>query len=202
MYDNSRSQSVIPGPRSLLEMQVLRHPDLLNGLGTQLVAFNKLCRWLWARLRLENHCVTRVASQVALVVKNPPANGGDVRDLGSVPGSGRSPGGGHGNPLQYSCLENPMDRGAWWATVHGVKESQTQLKPLGTARCHKKVWSIFTLFPPFLSPLTHVHKHTRSHGRVYGVQRTGKQPLFSLFLESFFLFVCRVLRQGWNLNNP
>ena len=52
------------------------------------------------------------ASQVALVVKNPPANAGDIRDVGSIPGSGRSPGGGLGNPLQYSCLENPMDRGA------------------------------------------------------------------------------------------
>ena len=51
------------------------------------------------------------ASQVALVVKNPPANAGDIRDVGSVPGLGRSPGGGHGNPLQYSCLENPKDRG-------------------------------------------------------------------------------------------
>ena len=48
-------------------------------------------------------------------------------NLGSVPGVGRSPGGGHGNPLQYSCLENPMDRGAWWVTVHGVTKSQTQL---------------------------------------------------------------------------
>ena len=57
------------------------------------------------------------ASQVVLVVKNTPANTGDVKDLGSIPGSGRSPGGGHGNPLQYSCLENPMDRGAWRATV-------------------------------------------------------------------------------------
>ena len=55
------------------------------------------------------------ASQGALVVKNPPANAGDVRDASLIPGSGRSPGGGHGNPLQFSCLENPMDRGAWWA---------------------------------------------------------------------------------------
>ena len=64
-----------------------------------------------------------LASQVALVVKNPPVNAEDVRDLGLIPGSGRSSGGGHGNPLQYSCQEDPMDRGAWWATVHGVAES-------------------------------------------------------------------------------
>ena len=57
-------------------------------------------------------------SQAALVVKSPPANAGDIRDVGSIPGSGRSPGGGHSSPLQYSCLENPMDRGAWQATVH------------------------------------------------------------------------------------
>ena len=63
------------------------------------------------------------ASQVALMVENPPANAGDLRDAGSIPGSGRSPGEGHGNPLQYSCLENPMDRGAWWATAHGVAKS-------------------------------------------------------------------------------
>ena len=59
------------------------------------------------------------------MVKNPPANSGDIRDTGSIPGFGRSPGGGHGNPLQYSCLENPMDRGAWRATVHWVTESDT-----------------------------------------------------------------------------
>jgi len=68
-----------------------------------------------------------VASQVAPVVKNLPSNAGDVRDMGSIPGLGRSPGGGNGNPLQYSCLENPMDRGAWQATVHGIAKSQTQL---------------------------------------------------------------------------
>ena len=56
------------------------------------------------------------------MIKNPPANAGDVRDAGSAPGSGRSPGGGHGNPLQYSCLQNPMDRGAWQATVFRVKK--------------------------------------------------------------------------------
>ena len=65
------------------------------------------------------------ASQVARVVKNPPANAGDKRDAGSTCGLGRSPGGGHGNPLWYSCLENPIDRGAWRARVHRVAKSQT-----------------------------------------------------------------------------
>ena len=62
---------------------------------------------------------------VALVVKNSPTNRGDLEDLGSIPESGRSPGGEHGTPLQYSCLENPMDRGAWCATVHRVTKSWT-----------------------------------------------------------------------------
>ena len=60
---------------------------------------------------------------MVLVIKNPPANAGDIRDKGSIPGSGRSPGGEHGNPLQYSCLENSMDGGAWWAMVKGVSNS-------------------------------------------------------------------------------
>ena len=61
------------------------------------------------------------------VVKNPPANAGGAGDPGLIPGSGRFPGGGNGNPLQYSCLENPVDGGAWRATVHGVAESWAQL---------------------------------------------------------------------------
>ena len=60
---------------------------------------------------------------MALVVKNPPANAGDLRDMGLIPGSGRSSGGGHGNPLQYSCLENPMDRETWSTTVQHAKSS-------------------------------------------------------------------------------
>ena len=66
------------------------------------------------------------ASQVALVVKNPPAIAGDARDLGSIPVLGRSPEGGSCHPLQYSCLENSIDRGAWWPTVHGVAKSWTR----------------------------------------------------------------------------
>ena len=75
-----------------------------------------------------HYCVRLRTPQVVLVVKNPPANAGDVRDAGSIPGSRRSPGGGHGNPLQYSCLENPMDRGAWRATVNRITKSWTGLK--------------------------------------------------------------------------
>ena len=66
-----------------------------------------------------------MASQVVLVVKNQLANAGGIRDVSSIPGLGRSPGGGHGNPLQYSCLENPMDRRAWWAMVLRVTKTQT-----------------------------------------------------------------------------
>ena len=74
-------------------------------------------------------------------VKNPPANTGNIRDMSSIPGSGRSSGGGHANPLQHSCLENPLDRGARWATVHGVTKNRTQLstkmaRPSQMPFCH------------------------------------------------------------------
>ena len=75
--------------------------------------------WTWLSDLTHFHCV-KWASPVAQLVKNLPANAGDVRDMGSIPGLGRSLGEGNSNPLQYSCLENSMDRGAWWATVHGV----------------------------------------------------------------------------------
>ena len=72
------------------------------------------------------------ASQVALAVKNLLVNAGGAGDTGSIPGSGRSPGGWHNNPLPYSCLENPMDRRTWQVTVHGVTKSWTRLKRLST----------------------------------------------------------------------
>ena len=74
---------------------------------------------------------------VALLVKSPSANAGDLRDTGSIPGSERSPGGGHGNPLQYSCPENPMGRRAWQATVHRVAESDTT-EATQQARMHQE----------------------------------------------------------------
>ena len=82
--------------------------------------------YLWGRTELDTTEVTQQQQQQQVlqrgfpggsVVKNPLANAGNTRDVDLIPGLGRSPGGGHGNPLQYSCLENPMDRGAWWATV-------------------------------------------------------------------------------------
>ena len=75
-------------------------------------------------------CILQRASQVVLVVKKSPADRGDVRDVGLIPGSRRSPGGEHDNPLQYSCLENSIDRRAYWDIVHRVAKSQTRLKRL------------------------------------------------------------------------
>ena len=80
------------------------------------------------RVTQVSHCMQQLclqASQVVLVVKNPPANEGDVRDTGSIPWSGRSPGVGNGIPFQYSCLQNPMDRGARRAMVHRVAKRRT-----------------------------------------------------------------------------
>jgi len=77
------------------------------------------------------------ALQMVLVVKNPPAKAGDVRDVCSIPRWGRSPGGGHGSPLWYSCLLNPMDRGAWQATVHRAAESDTTE---ATLHIHSMSW--------------------------------------------------------------
>ena len=103
------------------------------------VPYFHLMETCWLKLEKFSNIITRMisaplsslwASHVALVVKNLPANAGEVRDTDLIPGLGRSLGGGHGKPLQYSCLENPMDRGAWQATVHRVTKSQIWLKPL------------------------------------------------------------------------
>ena len=76
--------------------------------------------------------------------KNLPANAGDVRDVCLIPGSGRSLGEGHDDPLQYSCLENPMARGTWWATVHRVTKSQIQLKRLSMHECRPVLQEMLT----------------------------------------------------------
>ena len=91
------------------------------------------------------------ASQVALVIKNPSSNEGAIRDTGSIPGSGRSPGGGHGNPLQYSCLGNLMDRGAWRALVHWVAKSWSWLKQLSYSWEDWVFFCLKSLLKPFPS---------------------------------------------------
>ena len=80
------------------------------------------------------------------MVKNPPANAGDIRDMSSIPELGRSPGGGHGNALQYSCLENPMDRGAWWATTHRIAMSWTGMRRLSPRIYLYICISVYTLY--------------------------------------------------------
>ena len=94
------------------------------------------------------------ASQGVLVVKNLPVNAADIRNWGSIPGLGRSPGGGHGNPLQYTCLEKLMDRGAWWATVHVVTKSWIRLKQLSMAQYSKMTPNMFRIKFK-LSAMTH-----------------------------------------------
>ena len=86
-----------------------------------------------------------------LVIKNLPASAGDIRDTGLIPGLGRSPGGRHGNPLQYPCLKNPMDRRACWAIVHRVAKSQALLKQLSMHVSMTNTWVV----PPF-----HIYKNT------------------------------------------
>ena len=93
-------------------------------ISTEPFTFNPICIYKTQYKRTE--AAQRVSAfHLALMVKNLPANARDLRDTGLVPGSRRSPGGGHGNPLQYSCQKNPMNRGAWWATAHEVAKSWT-----------------------------------------------------------------------------
>ena len=128
-----------PG-KALLGTSNLPAPSGVCNTAGYILVVAKLPVWLWFNYLFIWLCWGLVAAlgiltfvEVALVVKNLPANAGDIRDLGSIPRTGWSPQGGHGNPLQYSCLENPRDRGAWWAAVHRVAKSQTQLKRLSTA---------------------------------------------------------------------
>ena len=101
-----------------------------------------LCWWTFWLLPCLGYLNSGAVSQSGSVSSKdpiPPASARDVRDASLIPGSGRSPGGGHGNPLQYYCLENPMDRGAWWGTVHSVTQSQTWLKQLSMRAVNHKM---------------------------------------------------------------
>ena len=110
------------------------------------------------------------------VGKESACNAGDAGVAGSIPGSGRSPGAGYGNPLQYSCLENPMDKGAWQATVHRVTKSQTQLKWLSAHTC------MYCYYSHFINEETNIYIGQvvclRSHGGTWAY-KTGEQVFLS-----------------------
>ena len=108
---------------------------------------------------------------MVLVVKNLPATAEDVRDMGSITGSGRSPGEGPGSPLQYSCLENPMDRGAWLTTVHRITKSWIQLKRLSTHR--PKEWKEKHNFQMHIEEQPEVVTFGAGQGGVRGEGGTG-----------------------------
>ena len=114
-------------------------PSMILGISIYRILFNFLSRVSLCLLFVDG------ASQVALVVKNPPANAGNTRDMVLIPRLGRSPGEGNGNPLQYSCLKNSMDRGAWQATVHRLTQSRTRLSACTRVHAHAR---------------THTHTHT------------------------------------------
>ena len=120
-------------PAQILICKTSREVSEQKTLGTQGPLSLNVPQWHidYFKLKLLREDPMQESSQVTLVVKNPPANAGDIKDAGSIPGLGRSPGGGHSNPFQYSCLENPINRGAWWPTVHRVAKSQTRLTQLG-----------------------------------------------------------------------
>ena len=144
------------------------------------------------------------------MVRNSPAMQEPAGDAGLIPGSGRSPGGGHGNPLQHSCLENPTDRGAWRATVHGVRKSQTQLKWLSMHSWGLHWWTIqgskrycFVITMGVLHWLYCIRedmfdKTTRNQRNDNILTRTpnGNQCLFSFFCLFSRLFQCAFL---WTL---
>ena len=110
-------------------ISTLTLPLISSVIRNKLVQVKTLVSWQdLIILNIGHSCSYFEVSQAALGVKNPPANAGDIRDKDSIPGLGRPSGGGHGNPLQYSGLVNPMDRGIWWATVHRVIKNQTWLK--------------------------------------------------------------------------
>ena len=120
-------------------MNIFMHTGINVGLYIQ----SYICKW---------------ASQVVLVVKNLPVNEGDARDTGSIPGSGRYPGEGKGSPLQHFCLENSMERGAWWATVSGVSRSWTRQSEHVSVNMHTHSFATFWewLTTTYSFPAVHV----------------------------------------------
>ena len=142
----------------------------------------------------------KMASQVALVVKSPPANAGDGRVTGSIPGWGRPPGGGHGSPFQYSYLENPRDRGAWWATAiesHRVGHDWNDL-----ARRPKMAgdWTSGDLEPHYMLTVIHQHANWLTHGHHDSSEVNHKRPKSGWWPISWKS--PPLPRNSWIKNNP
>ena len=140
------------------------------------------------------------ASQVAPVVKNPPVNAGDIKDMGSIPGSGRSSGEGNGSPCQYSYLENPMDRGAWQGTAHRITKSRTWLERLNTHVCVHGLRYPFSALGTVHAP-QHAHLRARTHTHTHSywsnatpstlwatiIRKTMTQSKLSMFCQCQWL---------------
>ena len=131
--------------------------------------------------------------QVVLVVKSPSANAEDGRDVSSVPGLGKAPGGRHNDPLQYSCLENPMDRGPWWATVHRVAESRTQLKRLSTL--HEGISFCFSSISSSYQPSTKNKLDAQEHRL-----NCSRKFKYDLSVKQYFLGICTKVNQNLTQN--
>ena len=130
------------------------------------------------------------ASQVAVEVKNPPPSAQDIRDVGLIPGLGRSPGERHSNPLQYFCLESPMDRGAWWVIVHRVTKSQTWLKWLHT---HKNNCLLIITYFSFIKASNSIYPRER----IRLVEITLHQILLFINVQLLFFFLKIDHLNGW-----
>ena len=144
----STSVSVLP-----MNIQGWFPLGLTGGISWQGKALSRI----FSNTTVQKHQIFGAASRVVLLVKDPPANAGDIRDAVSVPGLGRSSGEGNDKPLQYSCLGNPMDRETWQAVVHRVTKSWTLLKWLGT-HAHSFLYG---------STLTSIHDHRKKHSFDY-----------------------------------
>ena len=122
---------------------------------------------------------------MAQQVKKSACNAGDWGNMGLIHGLGRSPGGGNGNPFQYSCLKNPMDRGAWWATVHGITKSQAQLRNWAHTHTHThthtRVLPVHVL-SKYLFPFCNL-QHTWAHTQKEKKRRNGSSYKLNMFLK-------------------
>ena len=132
---------------------------------------------------------------MSLMVKNPPANAGDIRDASSVPGYGRSPGGGHGNLLQYSCLENPMDRGAWQAPVHRFTKSWT---PLRQVSMHAYICPLSLKSPSHPPTPPHPFKWSQST-RLSSQCHTATSLQLPILHKVMYMFLCYSLNASYPL---